>query len=74
MTIILAIAGGFLAILFGLFVAIMFGDQMSCIFENTSTIDDLKKKSGMISADDELKGEIAGARSGWENLKEVMGG
>jgi hypothetical protein len=47
---------------------------MSCIFENTSTIDDLKKKSGMTSIEEELKGDIAGSRSGWENLKEVMGG
>ena len=69
----MGIAGGFLAVLFGLFVAIMFGDQLSCIFENTSTIDDLKRKSGMVSEDEELKGEQAAGRSGWENLKEIMG-
>ena len=35
----------FCAILFGLFVAIMFFDQVQCIWENTSTIDNLKKRN-----------------------------
>ena len=35
----------FCAVLFGLFVAIMFFDQIQCIWENSSTIDNLKKKN-----------------------------
>ena len=45
--IVLTVASIFLALLFALFVAIMFFDQMSCILENTSTIDNLKKEKGM---------------------------
>jgi len=35
----------FCAVLFGLFVAIMFVDQIQCIIENSSTIDNLKKRN-----------------------------
>ena len=42
-TMIIAGVAGFLALLFGLFVIIMFVDQIQCICGNTSTIDKLKK-------------------------------
>lgn len=50
----MAIAGIslFLALLFDLFVIVMFCDQISCIIENTSTIDKLQKKR-----DEKLKKE-----------------
>lgn len=64
----------FCAILFGIFVVIMFIDQIQCIVANTSTIDDLKLKNGQASATDvNLKGEKAKARTSWENIKEVFG-
>ena len=71
---VISVVSGFLAVLFGLFVAIMFFDQMQCIMENTSTIDEMKKRSGMVNRDEEIKGENAEGRSAWENLKEVFGG
>lgn len=41
---------------------------------NTSTIDELKLKSGMQSANDlDLKGEKAKGRTWWQNIKEVFG-
>lgn len=39
LVVIIAILSLFLGLLFGLFVLIMFCDQMSCIVKNTSTID-----------------------------------
>jgi hypothetical protein len=55
--VVLGIVSGFLAVLFGLFVAIMFFDQIQCILENTSTIDEMKRRSGMISKDEAMLGE-----------------
>lgn len=43
--IVLTAVSCFCAVLFGLFVAIMFFDQIQCIWENTSTIDNLKKRN-----------------------------
>ena len=37
----------FLAMLFDLFVIVMFCDQISCIVDNTSTIDKLQKKRAL---------------------------
>ena len=47
----LVCAGLLLGILFAIFVAVMFWDQITCIIENTSTIDELKFKAG-IEADE----------------------
>merc|ERR1711920_228484 len=62
----------FLAILFSLFVIIMFCDQMSCILYNTSTIDNLAKEKNPNAEID--KGKKASTRTAWENVKEVFGG
>ena len=71
-TIILTGFAIFLAILFGLFVVIMFCDQMSCILYNTSTIDNLQKeKNPKMEAG---KGQMAATRTAWQNVKEVFGG
>ena len=69
--IVIGIASVFLALLFGLFVAIMFCDQMQCILGNTSTIDKLQEKRGMT---DSFKGKAASSRTSWQNVKEVFGG
>ena len=42
----------FCALLFGMFVAIMFFDQIQCIMENSSTIDNLKKKNPRFVVED----------------------
>ena len=56
--------GVFLAGLFDLFVVCMFIDQICCIVDNTSTIDNLKRGQ-----------ETCGnSRTGWQNMKEVFGG
>ena len=62
----------FLALLFALFVLIMFIDQMQCILANTSTIDNLQAKRGRGA--ENIKGEKAGKRTAWQNVKEVFGG
>ena len=62
----------FCAVLFGLFVAIMFVDQIQCIVENTSTIDNLKKKNPNFVED--AKSRESEKRSGWQNIKEIFGG
>lgn len=62
----------FCAVLFGLFVAIMFFDQIQCIIENNSTIDNLKKKNP--NFEEETKSKASDERSGWQNVKEVFGG
>lgn len=46
-TVVIAGIAIFLALLFGLFVLVMFCDQISCIIDNTSTIDKLQKKRAM---------------------------
>jgi hypothetical protein len=46
---VLAMASLFLGVLFALFVVVMFMDQLFLIWDNTSTIDNLKKQSGLIS-------------------------
>ena len=53
----------FLALLFALFVLIMFIDQMQCILANTSTIDNLQAKRGRGA--ENIKGEKAGKRTAW---------
>jgi len=45
----LACVSMFCAVLFGLFVAIMFFDQIQCIYENTSTIDKLMVKNKKVA-------------------------
>jgi len=67
-----AVISIFLALLFALFVLIMFIDQMQCILANTSTIDNLQAKRG--KGADNIKGEQGGKRTSWQNLKEVFGG
>lgn len=64
----------FCALLFGLFVVIMFVDQIQCIWGNTSTIDSLKLKNNKANPDDDVRGQVASTRSGWDNVKEVFGG
>ena len=61
-----------MAVLFGLFVVIMFVDQIQCIVENSSTIDNLKKKNPKF--EEEQKSLESEKRSGWQNIKEVFGG
>ena len=62
-TIVLTAISCFCAVLFGLFVAIMFTDQIQCIIENSSTIDNLKKKNP--SFEEETKSLGSESRSGW---------
>ena len=57
--------GMFLALLFGLFVVIMFCDQMSCILQNTSTIDKLQKTKAE---------EPRSKKSSYRLIDEVMSG
>ena len=71
-TIVLAGLSIFLALLFALFVIIMFCDQMSCILYNTSTIDNLQKERNPNA--EQGKGEKAAKRTAWQNVKEVFGG
>ena len=71
-TCVLAGVSIFLAVLFGLFVVIMFCDQMSCILYNTSTIDNLQKERNPKM--EQGKGEKAAKRTAWQNVKEVFGG
>jgi len=63
MAVIMNVVGLFMALLFALFTIIMFSDQLSCIMNNTSTIDKLKKNI------DEKNVE-----SSWDLIKEVFGG
>lgn len=63
--------GCFLAVLFLLFVCIMFFDQIQCIIENTSTVDSLKKKNNLVTEDD--RSEASYSRTWWQNIKEVFG-
>lgn len=69
-TIIIAAISAFLALLFGLFVLIMFCDQIQCIIGNTSTIDKLKKERQL--GDDE-RSEKSQKRTWWQNIEEVFG-
>ena len=71
-TIVLTAISCFCAVLFGLFVAIMFFDQIQCIWENSSTIDNLKKRNPNL--EEETKSIASEKRSGWQNVKEVFGG
>ena len=54
----------FLALLFCLFVTIMFCDQISCIINNTSTIDKLQK----------TKEDRQSKKSKWQRIDEVFNG
>ena len=62
-TIVVTAVACFCAVLFGLFVAIMFVDQIQCILENSSTIDNLKKKNPDFEAD--RGSQASESRSGW---------
>ena len=59
------IMGGscFLALLFCMFVGIMFADQISCIVNNTSTIENLKKRNPKF--EEESKSHKSEGRTGW---------
>ena len=63
----------FLGVLFCIFVAVMFYDQISCIIDNMSTIDKLKYKraikEGKRADIDEQK-----SRTKWQSICEVMSG
>ena len=61
--IVLTAVACFCAVLFGLFVAIMFFDQVQCIWENTSTIDNLKKRNP--NFEEEAKSQSSEQRTGW---------
>ena len=69
--VVLAAVSCFLAVLFGLFVTIMFCDQICNILSNISTVDKLKKERNL-GVDE--KGQKAASRTGWQNLEEVFGG
>lgn len=49
--IILGILSLFMGLVFGIFVCVMFYDQMECILTNQSTIDQLQIKRGLVDAD-----------------------
>mmetsp|Transcript_6706 Transcript_6706/g.11265 ORF Transcript_6706/g.11265 Transcript_6706/m.11265 type:complete len:112 (-) Transcript_6706:44-379(-) len=79
-----AIAGVsmFLALLFDLFVVVMFCDQISCIIDNTSTIDKLQKKreekskgeAGSKKESKEVEQKNQAKRTWWQNICEVFTG
>ena len=71
--VVLACASLFMAILFAIFVAVMFYDQVSCILENMSTIDKLKHKRALKEGK-KLPKEDVRSRSYWESICEVMSG
>lgn len=71
-TVVIACVALFLALLFDLFVVVMFCDQISCIIENTSTIDKLQKKRGMCK--DKEKDSLHQPRTSWQNICEVFTG
>ena len=62
----------FLALLFAMFVAAMFCDQLGCITKGISTIDSMKAEYDKNF--DEGRTEEAFKRTGFENIKEVFGG
>ena len=65
----------FLALLFDLFVLVMFCDQISCIIDNTSTIDKLQKKRAMKQGKKvEQQKQQHQPRTWWENIREVFNG
>ena len=68
MTLIAAVVGIFLDLLFGLFTIVMLFDQLTCILWDNSTIDKLNKKRG--KKESELEREV----SKWQRLKNVFGG
>ena len=72
-TIVISVIACFLAVLFALFVVVMFYDQISCIVEATSTIDKLKYKRALKQGK-KLELEEAKSRTWWENVCEVMTG
>jgi len=72
-TIVVAAIACFLAVLFCLFVIVMFYDQISCIVENLSTIDKLKIKRARQQGK-KLEQEDQRSRSWWQNICEVMTG
>jgi hypothetical protein len=65
LSIVMAAVSLFLALLFGLFVSIMFCDQISCIINNTSTIDKLQKIG---------EKERKSKKTAWQNIDEVFSG
>ena len=72
---VIAGAGVFLGLLFGIFVIVMFCDQISCIVENSSTIDRLQRKRQAKAGKDAKKEEKPmEERTWWQNICEVMTG
>ena len=73
--VVLGVFSIFLALLFCIFVCVMFYDQISCIVENMSTIDKLQHKRAMQLGQKVMKDEPKQKpRTGWENICEVMTG
>ena len=70
-TVVITFIACFLAVLFFLFVVIMFVDQIQCIMENTSTIDSLKKKNNKEVEDD--RSEASYSKSSWDHICDVFG-
>jgi len=64
----------FLALLFDLFVMVMFCDQISCIVENTSTIDKLQKKRAQKQGKQTESQQMHQPRTWWQNICEVFTG
>jgi hypothetical protein len=69
-TIAIGVMACFLALLFGLFVIIMFFDQISVIISNTSTVDKLKRERNL--GEDE-RSKQSQNRTAWQNIEEVFG-
>ena len=63
----------FLDLLFAIFVVVMFYDQISCIVENTSTIDKLLKKKAKREGK-EFKEDSKPPSTWWQNICSVMTG
>ena len=72
-TVILCVVGIFLAVLFCIFVCVMFYDQITCIVEMRSTIDKLQIKRA-ISLGKKYVEDPKPSKTWWENICEVMTG
>ena len=71
--VVIGVLGIFLAILFCIFVCVMFYDQISCIVEMRSTIDKLQIKRA-ISLGRKYVEDPKPSKTWWENICEVMTG
>ena len=71
--VVLASTSLFMALLFAIFVAVMFYDQVSCILDNMSTIDKLKHKRALKEGK-KVEQEESRSRTYWQSICEVMSG